>query len=63
MARPTPAAILRSELELKRRTLPMFLRPQLGDLLSMLDDWVHSVELRLSAIDARDKSAAALERA
>jgi len=58
---------LRAELQLKLRTLPMFLRPQFGDLISKLDDWVESVESRLTATDARvrgiDKipSTAALE--
>lgn len=65
--RPTPAEILRTQLEIKRRTLPIFLRPQLGDLLAMIDDWVQSVETRLAGLGARvdrgDKmpSAAALE--
>lgn len=49
MARPTPAEILRAALEHKRRTLPIFLRPQLADVLGQLDDWVASVESRLAA--------------
>lgn len=58
---------MRTQLEIKRRTLPIFLRPQLGDLLAMIDDWVQSVETRLAGLGARvdrgDKmpSAAALE--
>jgi hypothetical protein len=53
MARPTPAEILRAELEHKRRTLPIFLQPQLGDVLNHLDDWVASVEARLLSQDAQ----------
>ncbi len=51
--RPTPAEILRTQLEIKRRTLPIFLRPQLGDLIDMLDDWVKSVEQRQAALEGR----------
>lgn len=65
--RPTPAEILRTQLEIKRRTLPLWLRPQLGELIDMLDHWVQSVEQRIAATDGRvrgiDKmpSAASLE--
>lgn len=51
--RPTPATILRTQLEIKRRTLPTFLRPQLVDLIGMLDDWVLSVEQRVAALEGR----------
>jgi hypothetical protein len=51
MAKPTPATLLRAELEHKRRTLPIFLKPQLGDVLDRLDDWVTSVETRLATLD------------
>jgi hypothetical protein len=53
MAKPTPGENIRAQLEHKRRTLPMFLRPQLGDVLGSLDDWIASVELRLAAQDAQ----------
>jgi hypothetical protein len=68
MARLSPAELLRAELEHKRRTLPIFLKPQLGELLDRLDAYVDSTEKRLGAIDARlraiDKmpSAAMLEQ-
>jgi hypothetical protein len=53
MPKPTPGEILRAQLEHKRRTLPMFLRPQLGDVLAALDDWIAATETRLSDLDAR----------
>jgi hypothetical protein len=53
MAKPSPFESLRAELALKRRTLPMFLRPQLGDVIDKLDDWIGSTEQRLAAQDAR----------
>jgi hypothetical protein len=46
----TPAEILRDELNIKTRTLPVFLRPQLGPVLGMLDMWVASVEARVAAL-------------
>jgi len=53
MAKPSPGEILRAQLEHKRRTLPMFLRPQLGDVLAALDDWIEATETRLAGLDAR----------
>jgi hypothetical protein len=56
MARPQPGKLFRDALEHKRRTLPIFLRPQLADVLGQLDDWVASVELRLITIEARQRA-------
>jgi hypothetical protein len=55
--RPTPAEILRNHLEIKRRTLPTFLRPQLVELIGMLDDWVLSVEQRMTILEGRQQRA------
>ena len=55
--RPTPAEILRTHLEIKRRTLPSFLRPQLLELLGLWDDWVISVEQRLALLEGKQARA------
>ena len=57
MARPTPAEVLRNHLEIKRRTLPTFLRPQLLELIGILDDWVISVEQRMTILEGRQQRA------
>ncbi len=46
----TAAEILTRELRQKVATLPIFIRPHLGDVLGMLDDWIQSVEARIAAL-------------
>lgn len=53
MPRPTPTELLRAELDHKRRTLPMFLRPQLGEVIHKLDHWITDTDARLVAIEAQ----------
>jgi hypothetical protein len=53
----TAAEIFRDELQARTRTLPLFLRPQLGAILGMLDMWVASVEARLAALQKMPSAA------